>query len=86
MTYNTAGKDIAHDIPHDVNTLLSSDTSLLERWQSLTPLAQNEWICWIISPKKPETRAAHITRMSTELLQGKRRPCCWPGCPHRIKR
>src|SRR5690348_7962841 len=53
------------------------------KWEDITPLARNEWICWVISVKKPETRRQHIERVRTELKEGMRRPCCWPGCPHR---
>lgn len=75
--------DILHSMPADLNIALNSNKSALERWESLTPLAQNEWICWVITPKKPETRQNHINRVVTELIAGKRRPCCWPGCTHR---
>ena len=75
--------DILHSMPADLNIALNSSKSALERWESLTPLAQNEWICWVITPKKPETRQNHINRVVTELMAGKRRPCCWPGCTHR---
>jgi uncharacterized protein YdeI (YjbR/CyaY-like superfamily) len=74
---------VVHDVPKDVVQALLSDDSACERWQDLTPLARNEWICWIISTKKPETRQIHIQRLITELMQGKRRPCCWMGCNHR---
>jgi len=53
------------------------------KWEDITPLARNEWICWVISVKKPETRRQHIERVRSELKEGMRRPCCWPGCPHR---
>jgi uncharacterized protein YdeI (YjbR/CyaY-like superfamily) len=74
---------VVHQLPEDLLKTLTSDDSLLERWQDLTPLARNEWICWTVTTKKPETRANHIERIRTELLEGKRRPCCWAGCPHR---
>lgn len=74
---------VVHDVPDDLYTAIASDESVLERWEDLTPLARNEWICWVISNKKPETRAEHIDRLMTELLEGKRRPCCWVGCMHR---
>ena len=56
---------------------------LKAKWDDLTPLDRNEWICWMTSPKKQETRDAHFVRLKEEVLGGKRRPCCWPGCPHR---
>jgi uncharacterized protein YdeI (YjbR/CyaY-like superfamily) len=72
-----------HQIPNDLLKSLSADDSLIERWNDLTPLARNEWICWTISVKKPETRKKHLERIKTDLLAGKRRPCCWSGCTHR---
>ena len=74
---------IPHKIPKDLDTLLRSSTEVLDRWKRLTPLAQNEWICWITIVKKTETRAEHLERLHEDLLNGKKRPCCWPGCPHR---
>jgi hypothetical protein len=52
-------------------------------WESLTPLARNEWICWVTLVKKERTRQEHIKRTVSELKAGKRRPCCWMGCIHR---
>lgn len=72
-----------HSLPEDIFIVLNNDKSLTERWNDLTPLARNEWICWTISVKKSETRKKHIERIKTDLLAGKRRPCCWAGCIHR---
>lgn len=72
-----------HKVPDDLRKALTSSADVLEQWQDLTPLARNEWICWVVTNKKPETRLNHIKRIRTELLTGKRRPCCWAGCPHR---
>jgi len=83
MLKSKLSSGVAHEIPLDLSKKLSSDVSVLERWNDLTPLARNEWICWTISAKKPQTRQNHIERTMTELLAGKRRPCCWSGCSHR---
>ena len=72
-----------HKLPADFKKALISNLSALAKWKDITPLARNEWICWIISVKKPETRKNHIERACAELIEGKRRPCCWPGCKHR---
>ena len=74
---------VVHKVSADLRKVLNSSSAVRDAWNDLTPLARNEWICWITSVKKPETRRNHIERASTELLDGKRRPCCWPGCPHR---
>ncbi len=73
-----------HTLPPDMRAALTSAASnALATWQDITPLARNEWICWCIAVKKPETRKDHIRRMVEGLSKGKRRPCCWAGCPHR---
>ena len=77
---------VVHNVPADLREILSMDKSILEKWEDLTPLARNEWICWIEDAKKTETRQSRIERVSKELLEGKRRPCCWPGCSHREKK
>jgi uncharacterized protein YdeI (YjbR/CyaY-like superfamily) len=74
---------VVHEVPDDLRQALLADESALERWEDLTPLARNEWICWTVSPKKPETRKNHVERVVSELLEGMRRPCCWLGCDHR---
>lgn len=74
---------VVHQVPADLRTALHSAPKALAAWATLTPLARNEWICWVVSVKKPETRAHHIKRAATELAEGKRRPCCWVGCVHR---
>lgn len=72
-----------HRVSSDIKAALSKKKSALSAWQSLTPLARNEWICWCTSVKKTETRKEHIERMIGQLIEGKRRPCCWMGCIHR---
>jgi hypothetical protein len=72
-----------HTLPADVRQALTTDKAALAKWEDITPIARNEWICWTISVKKPETRKEHVERMITQLKEGKRRPCCWIGCIHR---
>ncbi len=76
---------VVHKVPEDLFNALVSDKKALAKWKDITPLARNEWICWVTFFKKPETRQEHILRTVSELKEGMRRPCCWPGCPHRIK-
>ena len=74
---------VVHKVPSDWREALTANDELLDKWNDLTPLARNEYICWITAVKQDVTRKKHITRASEDLLKGKRRPCCWPGCPHR---
>jgi uncharacterized protein YdeI (YjbR/CyaY-like superfamily) len=85
MASKTITGGVVHQLPNDLRQALRADSSALERWEDLTPLARNEWICWTIAPKTPQTRANHVERVITELMQGMRRPCCWVGCMHRHK-
>jgi Bacteriocin-protection, YdeI or OmpD-Associated len=72
-----------HKVPKDLREALTSDPKALTLWEDLTPLARNEWICWVTFVKKDETRKDHVKRTVSELKEGMRRPCCWLGCIHR---
>jgi uncharacterized protein YdeI (YjbR/CyaY-like superfamily) len=72
-----------HKLPDDLRKAIGSSSKALLAWEDITPLARNEWICWTISVKSEETRKQHVKRVVSELVEGKRRPCCWIGCVHR---
>lgn len=74
-----------HTIPPDLKKALLAHKTGLTMWNDITPLARNEWICWVEGAKLIETRARRIERTYAELAEGVRRPCCWPGCIHRVK-
>ena len=83
MAKNVIAVGVVHTLPPDLRKALVFDTKARAAWESLTPLARNEWICWTISVKTPETRKNHVERVISELKEGMRRPCCWIGCIHR---
>ena len=83
MTEKPIATGVVHNVPDDLRDALGSKPDVLEKWNSLTPLSRNEWICWTTIVKKPETRREHIDRLCDDLLRGKNIPCCWAGCPHR---
>ena len=83
MTKKEISEGIVHKLPTDLRKTLISDTTARAAWEDITLLARNEWICWIESVKKSETRVQRIERLCKDLKGGKRRPCCWPGCHHR---
>ena len=74
---------VVHELPPDLATELTGSTTALDAWHDITPLARNEFICWVEDAKQAPTRARRIRRTREELEEGKRRPCCWPGCAHR---
>jgi hypothetical protein len=83
MTNAPISGGVVHNLPSDLRKALAADAKALAAWEDITPLARNEWICWTISVKKDETRRQHVERVCSEIKEGMRRPCCWPGCPHR---
>jgi uncharacterized protein YdeI (YjbR/CyaY-like superfamily) len=82
-----ASKKLAHGtihrLPADFRQAIKSDAAAQSLWADITPLARNEWICWVTSARKDETRQRRIEVGIDKLRGGMRRPCCWPGCPHR---
>ena len=83
MSTQTLPGGVVHDLPDDLREGLMVSATALEAWHDITPLARNEFICWVEDAKKPETRERRIRRTQEELEEGMRRPCCWPGCSHR---
>jgi len=83
MTNTALATGTVHKMPADLKRALISVPAARAAWESLTPLARNEWICWNTNVKQAETRKNHLQRTITELQEGKRRPCCWLGCIHR---
>jgi len=74
-----------HSTPQDLKKSLNSNPKAKAVWDDITPLAKNEWVCWVTSGKKEETRNIRIGKAISKLKTGMRRPCCWAGCPHRQK-
>lgn len=46
-------------------------------WSDITPVARRDWIQWIESAKREETRLRRIKSGCDMLAEGKRRPCCF---------
>lgn len=85
MTQDIAA-GVVHALPNDLRKALTANKSVVALWEDITPLARNEFICWVESAKLAETRSRRVQRTCEELLEGKRRPCCWAGCMHRPKK
>jgi len=74
---------LVHQLPQDLADALTGSKDVVILWQSLTPIARNEFICRVEDAKQAKTRSRRIRRTVEELLEGQRRPCCWAGCIHR---
>jgi uncharacterized protein YdeI (YjbR/CyaY-like superfamily) len=87
MSITQSKKEVAtkllHILPTDFKKAIASNPKVQKLWEDITPLAKNEWICWVISGKKAETRDIRIEKALSKMQGGMRRPCCWAGCSHR---
>ena len=80
---STISDGLVHQMPDDLASTLSDKEGAADLWENLTPIARNEYICWIEAAKQEKTRLKRVNRAVEEILEGKKRPCCWPGCIHR---
>ncbi|MGW5922637.1 YdeI/OmpD-associated family protein [Nocardia fluminea] len=83
MSSRQVSGGVVHELPIDLRAALLANPAALSAWQDITPLARNEFICWVEDAKQDATRERRIRRTQEELEEGQRRPCCWPGCEHR---
>ena len=64
-------------VPADLRKALAADAQARARWDSLTRVARRDWIQWLTSAKKAETRERRVASTCDMLLSGKRRVCCF---------
>jgi hypothetical protein len=83
VTSKSVPGGVVHQLPEDLRAALLANSTALAAWLDITPLARNEFICWVEDAKQAKTRERRIRRTREELEEGQRRPCCWPGCKHR---
>jgi len=79
------GGTVHAKVPADFQKAIVGSPKVLELWETITPLARNEWICWVEEAKKDETRKRRVQVGISKMSSGMRRPCCWMGCMHREK-
>src|SRR5713226_4265325 len=59
MSSRVVSGGVVHTVPMDLRRVLIATPKVLAAWEDLTPVARNEWICWVLWPKKAETRSQH---------------------------
>ncbi|MFO0973262.1 MAG: YdeI/OmpD-associated family protein [Phycisphaerae bacterium] len=57
--------------------LAAAEAKVRAAWADITPAARRDFVFWITSPKRPETRVKRIATACDMLAKGKRRPCCF---------
>jgi hypothetical protein len=83
MSKSTTSGGLVHELSDDLVVALTKTKKITDLWEKITPIARNEYICWIENAKQDQTRTSRIRRTVEELLDGQKRPCCWVGCIHR---
>lgn len=64
-------------VPTDLRKALAGEPDAKAVWSDITPLARRDWIQWVTSGKRAETRIKRIATACDMLSKGKRRPCCF---------
>ncbi len=49
---------VVHTLPADLREALIANTAALDAWKDITPLARNEFICWVEDAKQQPTENA----------------------------
>jgi hypothetical protein len=73
----SAGKEPEPRVPADLRKALAASPKARALWSDITPIARRDWIAWITSAKRSETRARRIDNACDMLAAGKRRVCCF---------
>jgi hypothetical protein len=73
----SAGKESEPRMPADLRKALAAAPKARTVWSDLTPTARRDWIHWITSAKRPETRTRRVVNACSMLATGKRRVCCF---------
>jgi len=60
-----------HKLPADLRKALIANRTTLDAWKDITPLAQNEFICWVEDPKQEMTGERRIRRTQEKLEEGR---------------
>lgn len=64
-------------VPPDLRRALAAAPAAKAVWTDITAVARRDWVQWITSAKKDETRARRIETACDMLASGKRRACCF---------
>lgn len=71
------GKEPEPKVPDDLKLALAGNAAAKATWADITPVARRDWIHWITSGKKAETRSNRIAVACDKLACGNRRACCF---------
>lgn len=72
-----AEEELEARVPADLRKALTAAPKARALWSDITPVARRDWIQWIVTAKRAETRARRVENACAMLAAGKRRVCCF---------
>ena len=72
-----AAEQLESSVPADLRKALAANPAAKATWDATTTVARRDWIHWVTSPKKPETRVRRVAVTCDKLASGQRRACCF---------
>ena len=64
-------------VPADLRKSLAGNPAAKATWDATTTVARRDWVAWMTSGKKAETRDKRLRATIDMLEQGKKRVCCF---------
>ncbi|MGN6111580.1 MAG: YdeI/OmpD-associated family protein [Luteimonas sp.] len=65
------------EVPRDLRDALKAHPGAKATWDATTTVARRDWVAWMTSGKKAETRDKRLNAMMDMLEHGKKRVCCF---------
>lgn len=77
LSLKPVDKEPEPTVPADFKKALAANPEAKATWDDITPVGRRDWIAWITSGKKAETRVKRIDVACDKLACGNRRACCF---------
>ena len=72
-----ADEQLEPSVPADLRKALAANPAAKSTWAATTTVARRDWVAWMTSGKKAETRGKRLASMMDLLEHGKKRVCCF---------
>jgi hypothetical protein len=72
-----SARELEPRVPADLRKALAAAPKARAVWSEISTVARRDWVAWIVSARKPETRARRVATACDMLAGGKRRICCF---------
>lgn len=70
-------KELEPTVPADLRKALADNPAAKAAWDAATTVARRDWIAWMTSGKKADTRGKRLASAIDMLGNGKKRVCCF---------